>query len=757
VFTTREPLPAPFDARGRERELGALDRADAIELVSQVMAQEGLVPESSDPGRTPQEIVDLVEAVHCHARALVLLAREVARRGVKATTDNLRALMADLEHKHPGDRENSLYASVELSLRRLPPASRQHTKVLAVCQGGIHLAILGMLTGLEPDAARQLASELIEVGLGEDMGGGHLRLDPGLPPYLLGELTAGEADALRSRWAEAMAQLTGYLYQDQDKNAHVAAHLTRLELPNLLAMLELVSAALPPAPSESLFGVGSAPASGAGFSALAKPSTGAASRSARAPTGAAEAAALPAWPPERVVDLAQEVEQLVANLGQPQVLAVATRVREQAAQHLGNWSHARSTTESATIERLLERGDLPGAHEVAQRLLNKCRAAGETAYPEAAYDLAGAYLRLGCVLERGGAAEDALAPLAEAQRRFQQLADAGNASAEGMAAATINFTGNCLMDLGRLDEAAATYEEVIKRHRVTNRQRDIATAKFQLGTVLLRQKRHAAALEIYGEARDTFAALGEPRMVATAWHQIGMVHEEAGQFEPAEQAYRQSLAIKVRENDLAGQAPSLGQLGNVYGATGRLEEAVTFLRQCAEICVRLNDQAKEGVARSNLAIRLVQLRRYDDARQELQRAIECNQPYGHAAEPWKTWAILEHLERATGHAAAAQAARQQAFQTYLAYRRTGGVSQSNRAQLFELVARTIQQNQPREAGETLSQFAAHPQAPPDLKALIAKLQSILAGDRTAALAADPVVHYFDAAELHLLLEQLSPR
>ena len=39
---------------------------------------------------------------------------------------------------------------------------------------------------------------------------------------------------------------------------------------------------------------GSAPAPGAGFGALAKPSAAQANRSARAPTGAAEAAALPA-------------------------------------------------------------------------------------------------------------------------------------------------------------------------------------------------------------------------------------------------------------------------------------------------------------------------------------------------------------------------------------------------------------------------------------------------------------------------------
>ena len=128
----------------------------------------------------------------------------------------------------------------------------------------------------------------------------------------------------------------------------------------------------------------------------------------------------------------------MAELGRPQALARATRVREQAAQKLGDWSHARFMTEAAHIDRLLERGDLPAAHAAAQQLLAKCLAAGETAFPEAAYDIAEAHFRLGRVLKMGGAAEAALAPLAEAQRRFQELADAGNTSAERMAAADLH-------------------------------------------------------------------------------------------------------------------------------------------------------------------------------------------------------------------------------------------------------------------------------------------------------------------------------
>ena len=408
VFTTREPLPEPFDHRGRERELGALDRTDAIELVSEVMKQNGWTPPSDDAGTTPQEITDLVDAVHRHARALVLLAREVARGGVKATTGDLQSLMADLQAKHPGDRENSLYASVELSLRRLVQRiARARPRP-------------GRLPGRHPsrsppDSHRVGTGRRPPVGhradrsrLGEDMGFGHLRLDPGLPPYLLGELPTGEAEALRSRQAEAMAALAGYLYSELAKDARLASQLTLLELPNLLAMLDWLQAR---------------------------------------------------WPPERVVQLAQNVESLVANLGRPQALARATGVREQAAQKLGGWSYARYLTEAAQIDRLLELGDLPAAYAASQQFLAQCLAAGETAFPEGAYAIANAYSKLGHVLKMGGAAEAALAPLAEAQRRFQKLADAGNPTAESMAAVIFTETGDCLRNLGRLEEAAGAYEE----------------------------------------------------------------------------------------------------------------------------------------------------------------------------------------------------------------------------------------------------------------------------------------------------------
>jgi tetratricopeptide (TPR) repeat protein len=210
----------------------------------------------------------------------------------------------------------------------------------------------------------------------------------------------------------------------------------------------------------------------------------------------------------------------------------------------------------------------------------------------------------------------------------------------------------------------------------------------------------------------------------------------------------------VRANDLSGQAASLNQLGELYGAMDRQEEAVTSLRQAAEAYAGLKDLANEGKARNNLADWLIKLRFYDEARKEVQRALECKKSYGHASMPWTTWAILENLELTTGYAEAAQAARQQAIKTYLAYRRAGGVSQNNLIRLFELVSQAIQQHAETKAREGLDQLAAKSNVPISLKDLIGRLQSVLAGDRNPALATDPELNYGNAAELQLLLESL---
>ena len=210
----------------------------------------------------------------------------------------------------------------------------------------------------------------------------------------------------------------------------------------------------------------------------------------------------------------------------------------------------------------------------------------------------------------------------------------------------------------------------------------------------------------------------------------------------------------MQVKDRAREASTLGELGNLYGDTGRLEESVTFLRQAADMYVGLQDLSNEGRARYNLAVDLIKLGQYDEARRELERAIACKEPFGHAATPWTTWALLHNLEQAAGDPQAAAQARQQAVQTYLAYRRAGGRSLNTYAQLYGFVAQAIQRGNIAEAQQDLAQSLDAGEVPSRLQIVIPKLQAILDGVCDRAPAADPDLNWYDAAELQLLLEAL---
>jgi tetratricopeptide (TPR) repeat protein len=369
----------------------------------------------------------------------------------------------------------------------------------------------------------------------------------------------------------------------------------------------------------------------------------------------------------------------------------------------------------------------------------------------AAYDTALTYFLLGRILNTGDASDAALPQCREAYKRFQGLVDQGSTFAAGMASGSLIEIGDCLLNLGRLQEAASAYEEGIKRSESLKRERDVAVGKLQLGTVRLEQNRYDDALDAYNESRKIFENLGDPSTLAVVWHQIGNVHEKAGQYDASEQAYRKSLAIEVQQNSPAGEAATLLQLGNLYNEMGRLEESVVFLRQTADKYMAIKYPAKEGLARGNLANQLIELNHYAEAREEILRAITCKEPYRHAATPWTSWMILHNLEEAEGNAGAAAQARRKAFELYLAYRNDGGENHEFGGRLCHEFRQAMSDNKTGEMATRLEELA---NATTTKKLLISKLQAILAGSRDQVLWQDPGLHYMDAVEIKLLLEEI---
>jgi tetratricopeptide (TPR) repeat protein len=715
VFTSRSPLEPPFRDPNRALEVGRLAKSESLELVGNVLGEGGRIPGTRTDLESREKVEELIEVLGGHARSLVLVARELrGGRKLGDTTTDVRAIMADLHKKFPSDREQSLFASVELSLRKLPPDLRAKLPPLGVFHGGGHVTVIAMVLGLgtEKDEEVALVRALIEVGLAELLEYNYLRFDPALGPFLVRELGDGER-AAEARWAEAMRQLTGFLYGKRFSDPQMATTLTLQELPNVLAALEW--------------------------------------RSRAAEEGAVEIAS--------VIDHANSVESLFQYLGRPRALQRAVAVRERAAARLGGsgWSHARYLAASSAAERLLDSGRAAEAVPLVRRMLAEAAAAGDTAYNGAAYDLAMCHFTLCRAFKQSGEAQAALGPLDEARMRFQHLADAGSENAARMASVCLTNRADSLLALGRLDESAAAYEERVSLGEAQGDSRGAAVGGFNLGLVRLLQRRFGDAFQAFEEARQTFERLGEPASVASAWHQMGMVLGDAGRHDQAETAYLNARRIWVELGNRPKEAATLNGLGNLYDAMGRLEDAVRFYGEAAAISAdpAVGDLFHEGSARNNAADSLWKLGRLNEARREAERAIASRRHFGHAGEQWKSFNVLSAIERDAGRPGAAREARRRAVDAFLAYRRDGGENQSGiTANLCAGLLTAVQQGQTEAFLQTLNKLEAEPDNPAYLTAVLNALRAILAGSRELALADDPALDYDDAVEILLLLEQL---
>lgn len=696
--------PPPFAQPWTEAILSPLDESDAIILVGRTLIAAGEIPPAADNGSNFQQLRDLVALAGGHPSALRRLAHEIGVRGADATLTLLRPLRDELLRLHGDDPQWPLYLDFELTLRQLPASDRERLAILAFFKDGANRIALRHALTLDTTAIDALGERIINLGLADDQGYGHLRFDSALSHYLTSQMDPGQRATWRERWRAGMEQLLVVLYQQYFKDNTRTLRLLRLELPNLLALLR-------------------------DCQQHAKP--------------------------ERTARLANQMEQLLASLGIPAALAEIVAARERASQALLDWSRARFEAERLRIERLRDEGLLEDALQNTRQLLRQCQDVGADAYPGASYDLARAHFQLGKLLKLAGAAEAAARELTAARQQFQALADAGNASAGRMAAVADAETGDCLTYLRRLQDAADAYEAALAQADPNAVNPTVASNKMQLGLVRQRQGRYTEAATLYDSARQIFESLGEPEGAAQAWRHLAVAQKLDGRMEPAILACQQALYLYEQQRNRSGIADVLGELGHLHQALNQLEEAVLAYRRMAELCAERGDGRGEEASRNKLANVLIQLRRHDEARQELYRASECNLPESPTARNWAIRRGLRDVSQAVQNPDVADQARQQAIQKYLAYRRAGGENTNPGARLCAQIGQAIQAGDTGALVARLEQIAASSNVPAAGKLLIVKLQAILAGSRDPALATDPNLHYQYAVELQLLLEELS--
>ena len=135
---------------------------------------------------------------------------------------------------------------------------------------------------------------------------------------------------------------------------------------------------------------------------------------------------------------------------------------------------------------------------------------------------------------------------------------------------------NRSLQAGALEVAEHWYQLIRQRleaSSISSRDRLLATSYHQLGMVAQERGQLEQAEQWYLKSLAIKQALDDQPGMATSYHQLGIVAQDRGQLEQAEQWYGKSLAIKQALDDRPGMAITYHQLGRVAQLRGQLEQA----------------------------------------------------------------------------------------------------------------------------------------------------------------------------------------
>ena len=147
---------------------------------------------------------------------------------------------------------------------------------------------------------------------------------------------------------------------------------------------------------------------------------------------------------------------------------------------------------------------------------------------------------------------------------------------------------------GHLDSARRTFEEIanalMRQPPSTDQQRSLALCYHDLGVVAEQRGRLNEAEDWIRRSLKIRKELGDQSAIAHSYHMLGSVAEERGRLAEAEEWIRRSLKIRKELGDQTAIADSCHMLGIITQGEGRLEDADQWYLRALKIRYELGDR-----------------------------------------------------------------------------------------------------------------------------------------------------------------------
>lgn len=533
-------------------ELAGLARADALLLLYEVM-QRAEVRAAYDR----DELSALLETVDMHPLSIELVGPHLRDMKPRAIMTDFNKLLDKFAGEAKEDRNRSLKASIEFSLKRLSAGAREAVRWLGLFQGGVFEDNLLDVSQMDPEVWDTARGELEATAL----VGVEREFNVNGKPYL--------------RFHPTLAVAAG----DGVDEAGVRERYVKVYLAVALSILKAFSGSNPRVGMEVML---------------------------REEANLRKALG---WALEQgAYDWASDMGETLALY-----LQVAGRLREwdglvtwlAAEVHNGGFSKAAANQEQGEAWAFLTRGEPRKGLEKLEALVTQLRATTEF---DAAFTLANACRMLGRAYHAVGWAQKAIPVLKDAVVQWEALVaraqEAGKTgSAErGNLSATLGSLANALRDAGALDEALAAAEQGIAIDRALGDQRAIAAGMGQIAQLFAQQGRHADADARLDEALQAAQRAGDRELEGTLLQHQGSLADDRGQLERAATLYKRALQLFQEMHHDGSIMLTSNLLGVVEHKAGRLAEARAWYQRSRAMASSRGDQRSVGAAAQNLSV-----------------------------------------------------------------------------------------------------------------------------------------------------------
>ncbi|NEO87377.1 MAG: tetratricopeptide repeat protein, partial [Spirulina sp. SIO3F2] len=168
----------------------------------------------------------------------------------------------------------------------------------------------------------------------------------------------------------------------------------------------------------------------------------------------------------------------------------------------------------------------------------------------------------------------------------------------------------------------------------------------------LKAQNYSEAKGAYQETLNLIQGLTEfpedfkQKLLASTYHQLGIVAQELRDYEQARSHYQQALDLNIEFNDRYSQAKNYHQLGIVAQELRDYEQARSHFQQALNICIEFNDRYNQAKIYHQLGIVAQELRDYEQARSHYQQALDLNIEFNDRYEQAKNYHQLGSVAQA---------------------------------------------------------------------------------------------------------------